>query len=208
MKERDFKHLPDMSDDWKNTFGEIPNSFIMLAFGDSGNGKSSFIMQIIREIMHLGTILYVALEEGISATVQRNINRAFAEDEYYTNIRFTDHTSNYETLFDYLKGRNRERFIIIDSLQYWDIDYRKYKRLKEAFPRKSFIFISHAEGKRPSGKTGINIYYDATVKVFVSHYVAHIISRGGRISNYVIWEAGALQHFGKKELNKLIKAKN
>lgn len=205
LKDSVFRHLEGMSDKWRNSFGNVPHAFIMIIWGQSGNGKSSFIMMLIREIMHLGTILYVTLEEGISATTQDNLNRTFEADEYYTNIRFADHTATYENLFAYLKKRNTERFIIIDSVQYWHIDYDKYCRLKEAFPRKSFIFISHASGKLPDGKTADKIRYDATIKIFVSQFVAFVKSRAGGNKPYLIWEAGAIAHYGKKPLAKILK---
>ena len=96
-----------------------------------------------------------------------------------------------------LNRKKSPRFVVIDSVQYWDVDYEKYKALKAAFPRKTFIFISHSKGKLPDGKTADKIRYDAGVKVRVEGFAAFVTSRYGGNRPYVIWEDGAKRYWGK-----------
>lgn len=202
--ETNYKHLEGMSDKWRNSFGEVAASFIMLVWGQSGNGKSSLVMQLLKELRHLGSILYVSLEEGFSDTVKANILRSFGKENRYSNVHFTDYTTTLETLTEHLQQRGSERFIIIDSLQYCRITYPRYCKLKERFPKKSFIFISHAEGKLPKGDTADEIRYDAGIKVRVENYIAYAASRYGGNKPYLIWEEGAISRLGKKKLRTIL----
>ncbi|MNS73389.1 DNA repair protein RadA [compost metagenome] len=203
QKKHDFlENLPEWA---KDCFGDLVGNFIMIIWGMSGNGKSSFIMQLVKLLMMYGKVLYVGLEEGFEASMQMNVKRHLNEEEHSGLIEFADHTMTYDALIRKLKRKRSPRFIIIDSLQYWNITYDMYKALKEMFPRKSFIFISHAAGKIPDGKTADKIRYDAGIKVMVQGYIAHIISRYGGTKNYCIWEEGAKAYYdGPANLKRVI----
>jgi hypothetical protein len=45
--------------------------------------------------------------------------------------------------------------------------YRDYIQLKEEFPDKLFVFISHARGKNPKGDAATSVMYDADLKIWV-----------------------------------------
>lgn len=162
-------------------------------------------MQIIQEFMKYGKVLYVGLEEGHSNSMQVRVVRNFKEAVNTNNITFADHEMTYENLLLKLKKKKSPKFIVIDSLQYWNITYENYKKLKELFPKKSFIFISHAAGKYPAGSTADKIRYDAGVKIRVENFIAFVGSRYGGNKNYVIWEEGAKNKWGYKQFKKLIR---
>ncbi len=199
-----YTFLEPLPDGIKNSFGSLVTNFVMIVWGDSGNGKSSFLMQFIKALMPFGKILYVALEEGFEATTQMNVLRNLSAHEHAGKIEFADSEMKYDELVKKLHKKKSPRFIIIDSIQYWDMNYTKYKALKETFPKKTFIFISHADGKLPSGKTAKDVRYDAGVKVFIQGFVCFILSRYGGNVPYVIWEEGAKKYWGK-EYKKIIK---
>jgi hypothetical protein len=180
------------------SFGRLTNNFIMIIWGQSGNGKSNLIMQFVTAIIKHGNVLYVGLEEGFETTMQMNALRHLNEESHSGKILFADSDMNYEALMLYLARKKSPRFVIIDSIQYLNISYEQYKAMKERFKRKSFIFISHANGKEPDGKTAQKIRYDAPIKVFVNWYIAEVISRYGGNRPYVIWEEGAKKYWGKK----------
>lgn len=202
QKKYDYITLPSGIEE---SFGRLVENFLMIVWGNSGNGKSSFLMQFIKPLMdaNIGKGLYVSLEEGFEASIQANVLRHLT-DEYMGKIEFADYEMTYEKLCEKLSKRKSPKFIIIDSLQYWNINYDKYKALKELFPRKTFIFISHADGQHPSGTTAKQIRYDVPVKVRVEGYVAFVVSRFGGNKPFVIWEAGAKKHWGDK-YNAIIK---
>jgi hypothetical protein len=182
---------------FKESFGTLIDAFVMIVWGMSGQGKSNFLMQFIREMCKYGKVLYVGLEEGHSASMQGLAMRHLVEEDHTGKIEFADHEMTYEALFIKLGKKKSPKFIVIDSLQYWNISYEQYKALKERFKRKTFIFISHAKGKIPDGNTADKIRYDAGVKIRVEGYVAFVISRYGGNKNYVIWEEGAKKYWSK-----------
>jgi hypothetical protein len=93
--------------------------------------------------------------------------------------------------------------IFIDSLQYSDINKVEYKRLKLEFPNKLFIWISHAEGKRPKGRLADFIRYDADVKIRIEGFKAICLSRIANNINteYVIYQIGADEYWGTNLIN-------
>ena len=72
---------------------------------------------------------------------------------------------------------------------------KEYQSLKEEFPNKLFIFISHADGKNPKGALANFVKYDADLKIRVEGYKAMCLSRlGGDKEPYIIWAEGAAQY--------------
>ena len=87
--------------------------------------------------------------------------------------------------------------MIIDSFQYSQLTYGDYIALKDSFPDKLLVFISHAEGKNPMGNAARRVMYDATLKVWVEGYKA--TSKGrfiGCTGEYIIWAEGAQTYWG------------
>jgi len=198
LLQKKYKFLEDLPEAITRSFGALVDNFIMIVWGPSGNGKSNFLMQLLKVLCAYGRVLYVGLEEGFEATMQKNVLRHLSETEHTGKIVFANHEMNYEMLIKVLSRPKSPRFVVIDSLQYWGIDYNKYKALKEQFHKKTFIFISHSKGKMPDGKTADKIKYDAGIKVRVEGYVAFVVSRYGGNTPYVIWEEGARKYWGKK----------
>jgi len=190
--------LEGLDSKFKESFGEMIDAFVMIVWGMSGQGKSNFLMQFLREMMKYGCVLYVSLEEGHGASMQALVVRQLNEELHNGKISFADHEMTFDKLMIKLKKKKSPKFIVIDSLQYWNITYEQYKEMKEAFPKKSFLFISHAKGKIPDGKVADKIRYDAGIKVFIEKYIAFIVSRYGGNKNYVIWEEGARKKWGKE----------
>jgi hypothetical protein len=197
LLQKKYKYLIGLPEQITHSFGNLTVNFIMIVWGPSGNGKSSFLMQFIIAIMPYGKILYVALEEGFEATTQMNALRQLNSEEHSGKIEFADHEMTYMELVQKLSKKKSPRFIVIDSLQYWNISYEMYKALKEKFKNKSFIFISHAAGKIPDGKVADKIRYDAGIKAHIEGFVAKVTSRYGGNNPYVIWEDGAKRYWGK-----------
>lgn len=198
-----YDHLPELSTVFVDSFGNLVSAFIMIVWGMSGQGKSNFLMQFLKMLLNYGKVLYVSLEEGHEASFQALAARHLGEEQL-GKVEIADHTMNYDALMIRLKKKKSPKFVVIDSLQYWNITYDQYKALKQAFPKKAFIFISHAKGKLPDGKTADKIRYDAGIKVHVVGYVAFVISRYGGNKPFVIWEQGAKNYWGK-DYKKIIK---
>lgn len=196
LLQKQYDFIDGLSAEFVASFGRLVRNFIMTVWGESGNGKSNFLMQLLKELMKFGDVLYVSLEEGTESTMQIMALRHLSEESHSGKIKFADNSMTYEALMWQLSKKKQAQFIVIDSIQYWDIDYKKYKALKERFPKKTFIFISHNKGKNPDGVTANKIRFDGPIKVRVEGYVAFIVCRYGGNMPYVIWEEGARKYWG------------
>lgn len=194
------KNLPE---EWQNSLGQVEEAFTMIIWGQSGQGKSNFIYKLLTVLSAKYSTLYVALEESHSLTTQNLVNRHNLKP-LSGKLKWANHETSLESLIEYLERPKSPKIIIIDSLQYFHISYIDYKNLKELFPAKSFIFISHAKGKNPDGTTASKIRYDAGIKIRVDGYMAFVVSRYGGNKNYVIWEEGAKKFYGLKKFKKLL----
>ena len=174
---------------WYDFIGTPECSGVWFIWGNSGNGKSSFAMQLCRELAKFSPVAYNSLEEGDSLTMQRNLVRHGMGE---LGSRFVLIRESIEELKARLRKRKAYRIIVIDSFQYTQMSYREYIRLKDEFPDRLFIFISHAEGKHPAGKAAKSVMYDASLKVWVEGYKA--VSKGrfiGPKGEFVLVVAGA-----------------
>ena len=199
LLQKRYKFLHSLPAEILHSFGRLTYNFSMIVWGQSGNGKSSFMMEFLKVIMPHGKVLYVALEEGFEASTQFNALRSLTEKEHSGKIEFADHEMDFEELCTKLAKKKSPRFVVIDSVQYWHITLEQYKLLKKKFSKKkTFIFISHAKGKLPDGHVADKIRYDATIKARVEGFVVFVISRLGGNNPFVIWETGAKKYWGKK----------
>lgn len=199
IQAKEYQVINDLSPELAESFGAMNTHFTMLVWGQSSSGKSNLVTQLMSHLAGHGRILHLSLEEGIGITLQNKLrkNLSHLPNSLSDNILFSDHQMNFDRLKDVLKKRQSPKFVVVDSLQYFGVNYHQYKELKSSFPQKSFIFISHANGKLPDGKTADKIRYDADIKVFVEGGVAFIKSRFGGGKPWVIWEEGAKQYWGK-----------
>ena len=146
-------------------------------------------MQLCRELAKYGRVMYNSLEEGTSLTMQRSLVRhGMAE----LGSNFVIVREDIEQLKVRMRKRKSPRIVIIDSFQYSQMTFSDYISLKDSFPDKLFVFISHADGRNPLGNAARRVMYDAALKVWVEGYKA--TSKGrfiGTTGEYTIWEEGA-----------------
>ena len=202
VKAKKFDFLPNLPPEIIESFGALTSNHQAIIYGNSGNGKSALNITLSGMFANYGKVLYVALEEGTSATTQENLIKYLPED-LETGFQIADHSMTYAELISKLSKRNSPRYIFIDSLQYLQMSKTEYQSLKARFPRKSFYYISHSNGKKPMGSLAQYVEYDVDVKVYVEGFVAFVRSRlkKGLPKPYVIWEQGAKKYWGKKYKN-------
>ena len=75
------------------------------------------------------------------------------------------------------------------------MSYKEYQDLRDSFPNKLFVFISHADGRNPKGDVGKSVRYDANVKIYVEGYKAFPQSRYGGGKAFTIWQEGAERYW-------------
>lgn len=171
--------------EFKNLIGTPERSGAWLIWGDSGNGKTRFALQLAKYLCKFGKVLYDSMEEGMKLSFQRAIiSTNFKPVD--KNFQIIDQEPIDELILR-LRKRKSANIVFIDSLQYTELTKSTYKRMINIFPNKLFIFISHAEGRSPKGTTAQAIRYDADVKIYVDSYMAYCVSRFGGGKTYSIW---------------------
>lgn len=186
--------LLDFRGRWYDLVGTPSCSGVWLVWGASGNGKTSFMMQLSRYLSGFKRVLYDSLEEGLSRSLQLAIVRHGMQEVK----NFSIVSEGVASLECRLEKRRSAEVVIIDSLQFTQLNKSSYKAFKASyFNHKLLILVSHAEGKHPQGRTADFIRYDADVKLRVEGYRAFAKSRyGGDQKPLTIWEAGAQAYWG------------
>lgn len=190
----------DFQGHWQELLGNPERNGCWIIWGQSFNGKTSFSFQLAKELTKFGKVLYNSLEEGAGKSMKNAIVRGHMLE---VKRRFHIIQEDIETLKIRLRKVRSANIIFIDSLQYSDINKVEYKRLKLEFPNKLFIWISHAEGKRPKGRLADFIRYDADVKIRIEGFKAICLSRIANNINteYVIYQIGADEYWGTNLIN-------
>lgn len=184
------------SEQWETAFSKPETSGVWFIWGNSGNGKSSFTMQLLRELAKIGKVFYNALEEGTRLTMQSNLRRS---DISSVKKNVLIGNENMEELSVRLGKRKSPQFVIIDSFQYARITFPAYIKLKEAHRDKLLIFVSHAEGKHPSGRTAKQVKYDADLKIWIEGFKAISNGRYNPGGEFIIWKEGAEKYHGSNK---------
>ncbi|MFR9546137.1 MAG: hypothetical protein SNJ29_11240 [Rikenellaceae bacterium] len=182
--------------EWFDAFGHPEKTGVWFIWGNSGNGKTSFMMQLCKELAKFGKVGYNSLEEGVSLSMQNAIKR-YGLAEQNRRVVFFD-CMKMADLSEKLKKPRQPKFIIIDSFQYTQMNYKDYIKFKEAHRDKLLIFVSHASGSQPSGRSAVSVMYDASLKIWVQHHRA--FSKGrfiGERGYFNVWEEEANRLWGE-----------
>jgi hypothetical protein len=117
-------------DKWFNLIGDPSPGFTAMVFGRPKMGKSYLCVDFAGYLArNHGTVLYVANEEKLDATLQMKLN---------------DKDVKHENLFvsDYLpEDLSKYQFIILDSVNKLELSPKDLENLKRSNPGKSFIFV-------------------------------------------------------------------
>lgn len=187
-----FKVLP-FEGEWKDAIGcpELTGSWII--WGNSGNGKTRFALQLCKYLCQFGRVAYDSLEEGVSVSLVKAIKETHMMEVRRKFVVLDKEP--IDQLTERLEKPKSPDIVCVDSLQYTGMSYEQYKALKERFPKKLFIWISHADGMLPEGRVAKKVRFDSNVKVFVQAYRAEPVSRYGGGKPYIIWEEGYRKNF-------------
>jgi len=182
---------------WFDSFGTPEMSGCWLVWGNSGNGKTRFALQLCKYLTRFGRVAYNSLEEGLSLSMKsaiQNIGMASVSRRFVLLDK-----EPMEQMINRLEKQKSPDIIVIDSLQYSGLNRNAAKELTTRFRKKLFIFISHAEGQNPAGRTAKSVRFDADLKLRVEgHKIPVPISRfkDGDCREFVIWEEGAIRYWG------------
>lgn len=182
------------------SFGRPELRGVWIIYGGSGCGKTTFVMQVCKYLTRFRRVAYNSLEQGLSLSLQKTWERVGMEEVGNHIILL-----NKESLKDLrvrLAKKQSPGVIVVDSVQYWHgLKWSDFTSLKDDYPDKLFIFVSHERGGLPDGKLAQKIRYDSEIKIHVEGYKAFVTTRyeesalGEGGADFVIWEAGAQEYW-------------
>ena len=182
--------------EWQEAFGQPEQNGVWFIWGRSGNGKTSFVLQLCKELTRYGKVAYDSLEEGDSLTMQNALMRVGMGD---VGRRFILLNESLKELDTRLKRRRSPDIVVVDSFQYAHIDLKQYEEFIDQHKNKLIIFVSQADGLKPWGRTAQSAMYSASLKIWVEGYRA--ISKGryrGNLGYYTIWAEKAEEYWSAK----------
>ncbi|NJB36358.1 ATP-dependent serine protease [Croceivirga sp. JEA036] len=182
------------TNEWQEHIGRPEKSANWIIYGHSGNGKTSYSLRLAKLLAKYGKVWYLGLEEGNSESFELACKRTGMEA---CGSNFQLLTDEFEELYARLSRRNAADFVFIDSYQYYGISYKQYQEFTRKFKNTSFIWLSHAEGKKPEGRVAKKIEYDVSVKIWVEGFMAFPKSRYGGKEPYNIYPARAAEYWEK-----------
>jgi predicted ATP-dependent serine protease len=124
---------------WHDLVGNPGKKFHMMVYGRPKQGKSYFCFDLAQYLSNFGKVLYIAAEEGFSATLQKKLEDMGGDNDNLDFANFRD----YETIKMALPGHDY-RFVVIDSVNYIRIEPEEIEELKANNPRMALITVQQA----------------------------------------------------------------
>jgi hypothetical protein len=84
-------------------------------------------------------------------------------------------------------------------VQFAELTYVQYKQMKEGFPRKLFIYVSHIDGKQPDGRVAKRIMRDSNIVFRIEGHRAFPVGRYGGNGTIDIWAERANAYWGLEQ---------
>jgi hypothetical protein len=189
-------HPLEFTGEWEATLGKPDKAFSAIIWGGTTNGKTEFGVMLAKYLTNFGKVAYNSLEQGMSATMQKALERNHME-ACENSFMLLDREPFDELLARMSKPKSPD-FLLIDSVQYTRITKAQYYQLKELMLRKGkgIIWISQAKGKLPKGALADDIMFDVDLKLFVEGFKMFPDGRlNGGGEPYVIWAQKAAQYW-------------
>ena len=167
-------------------------------YGPSKNGKTSMAMILAKALANHRKVAYDSVEEGINKSLRMAVERHGLVEAGHNFVLLN--REFFDDLVYRLKHSRTVRVVFIDSVQFMDLKYSEYRRLRLEFPRTLFVFISHVKNNRgtsPDGSVATKIMRDSDVIFSVQGFKAFVTSRFGGNGEFVISEEMAAKFYMK-----------
>ncbi|MBQ6100919.1 MAG: ATP-binding protein [Bacteroidales bacterium] len=188
-----FRTLP-FDGEWLSAVGTPELTGSWMIYGAPKNGKTTFAMMLAKYLTRFGRVAYDSVEEGLSQTIKMAMERVGMEEVGHRLILLDK--EGVDELAERLARRKSPGIVVIDSVQFLGLNFSQYKRLKEQFPDKLFVYISHVDGRKPEGSTAQSIWRDANVYFNVEGYRAFPVGRYGGGKYIDVWPEQAAEYWG------------
>ena len=167
----------DFDGEWLEAVGRPELGGSWMIYGSPKNGKTSMAMKLAKYLCRFRRVAYNSVEEGLSLSMKCAMDRT-GMGEVSGKFIMLDRES-VDELTERLSRRCSPDVVVIDSVQFLGLNWEQYKQLKERFPHKLFIYISHVEGTQPEGRVSKKIWRDANVYIRVEGFRGFPVGRYG-----------------------------
>ena len=173
----------DFDGKWLDLVGKPAKKFHMMVYGRPKQGKSYFCFDLAQYLSNFGKVLYIAAEEGFSATLQKKLEDMGGDNDNLDFANFRD----YDTIKNALPGHDY-RFVVIDSVNYIRIEPEQIEELKADNPRMALITVQQAtkDGKFRGSQ---QFAHNCDIIIEVIQGVAHSTGRFAPPSEMAIFVA-------------------
>ena len=174
-----------MPEAWEKHLGNIDSRFTMYIDGEPGNGKTEYVMQMIKMLTnHVGKTRINNVEQGKHTQIKTSVIRNNYKDSIPVGKFQYDMIRNYEDFKAKIKKPNSGHVIIIDSISYWPLTLAQVQELIDTFKKKSFVFVAY----KAAFTRNQPIIHNCDIKIRVEKFIAHTVgSRFGGTEDYAIW---------------------
>jgi nucleoside-triphosphatase THEP1 len=183
--------------DWFDAFGNPQSTGIWFIYGESGSGKTTFVLELIKYLAgHVNSVFFESLEEGeLSAALKDNIVRLGMSK--LKNVLVIEET--LEEMKERLEQRKSPDVFVIDSVEHSEFKtVDQILELKRKYKKKLFVFVGQASGDRPRTTLGESILFIANQKIKVEGYKALSRGRSSGVKKYfTVWEEEAIKYWNK-----------
>jgi hypothetical protein len=178
---------------WRAAMGEPEPRGTWIIYGPPKNGKTSFAMMLAKYLTAWRRVAYNSREEGLSMSIRRAMERV---DMAAVGSGLVLVDMDIANLIEYLEKHKSPGVVIMDSIQFLDMKFSEYLKLKSSFSSKLFVYISHVEGNIPAGGVARRIWRDASVVFRIEGFKAFPTGRYGGGEAVTISEAHAGEYWG------------
>lgn len=181
---------------WLEAIGKPELGGSWMIYGAPKNGKTSLAMQVARYLSERYRVAYNSVEEGISLSFKKAMIREDMLDVKHNFVVYDKYS--VQELTERLARRCSPEVVVIDSVQFMGITWSEYKSLKEKYPHKLFVYVSHIEGAKPEGQAAQRIWRDCNVYFRVEGFRAFPTGRYGGGMPFDIEPVRANEYWGMK----------
>ena len=194
LEERRHEYLP-FDGEWEQAFGHPEKSGCWIVYGRSGQGKTSFALQLARKLDEMGLrVLFLSLEMGGGADFVKSLREAGIRSAV-SRITVADGCT-VEELDAALSRQRGPDVVFIASVQYFTslcgATPEDIIRLRRKHNGKVFVFTSHMSGNDVEGKAAYDVKRDSFERILVDGFKASHQGRGkgGPRGYYIVWDKG------------------
>ncbi len=173
IERRKFKILP-LQGEWLRHLGdEVERTGSILIMGDSGHGKTTYAMKLMKALCKIEKVYYNTVEEGMKASFRRSLRLNGLQT---VKSKFIFQSESYDEMVTRLKQKYQPKIVIIDSIQYCFRGKTKddYLKLIEMFPDTLFIGISHIKKGQVIGAVAEEFYWLCQNRIYIEDFKAYI----------------------------------